>query len=82
LIDELPISLSLSAHHRKAQVECKDALLLPLIKTSYVFNQHEWFLVSGNLIAEQLQKLAAQSYKISASVKNTHDTHYRENPYL
>lgn len=82
LVDELPNSLSLSANHRKAQIGCKEPLLLPLVKASYFFNQREWLLVNGHLIAEQLQKLAAQSHKLSASVKNSQDTRYRENSYL
>jgi chemotaxis signal transduction protein len=82
LVDELPSSLSLSVSQRKAQIGCKDALLLPLIKTSYFFNQREWLLVNGQLIAEQLQKLAANSFKFSASVKNAHDSRNRENTYL
>ncbi len=82
LVDELPVSLSLSAHERKAQVEFGNALLQPLIKLSYFFNQREWLLVNGQLIAEQLQKLAIQPNKISTPVKNIHDPGYREKAYL
>ena len=82
LVDELPSSLSLSTHHCKAKIECKDALLQPLIKASYFFNQREWFLINGLVFAEQLQTLAAQSHKFSTSIKNTHDTAYREHMYL
>lgn len=82
LVDELPISLSLSAHERNAHVECKDALLQHLIKASYFFKHREWLLVNGQVIAEQLQKVAAQSHKISTPIKATQDTGYRENAYF
>lgn len=78
LVDELPISLSLGAQQRNPHIDCSDVLLLPLIKASYLFNQRIWFLVNGQTIAEQLQTLAIQSPKFSATLKNTRDLRLRE----
>lgn len=76
LVDALPSSLSLSAHQRKAKIDCKESLLVPFIKASYFFNQHEWLLVNGNAIAEQLQTFATQSQKSIAATKPINDPVY------
>jgi chemotaxis signal transduction protein len=78
LVDELPISLSLSARQRNPHIDCSDPLLLPFINASYLFNQRIWFLVNGKTIAAQLQTLAIQSQKFSAILKNTRDLRLRE----
>lgn len=76
LIDALPSSLSLSVQQRKTRIDCKEPLLKPLIKASYFFNQCEWLLVNGQMIAEQLQTIATQSYTSSAAIKTIHDPVY------
>lgn len=76
LIDELPVSFSLSAHQRRASIDCNEAVLQPLIQASYLSNQTIWYLVDGNLFAGQLQAIANhanQSRKSSARAKSSYE---------
>lgn len=76
LIDELPISLSLSANQRLPQAKAAHVLLQPLVKAAYFTNDREWLLLNGNKFAEQLKNIAQQTHIFSASLKNTFDTAY------
>ena len=71
LIDGLPVSFSLSAHQRHATLDCKEAVLQPLIQASYLSNQTKWYLVDGNAVGGQLQVMADQANQSRKSSART-----------
>ena len=74
LIDGLPASFSLSHYQRDIRLNCKEAVLNPLIQASYTLNDTAWLLIDGNKFAEQLQTLANQILKSPSSTRSMHES--------
>lgn len=76
IIDELPVSLSMNANHRKSKVECNDELLKSFISAVYVSGQYEWLFINGKNFAGQLQTIANQLHKNPVAIKQAHESTY------